>query len=52
VSSLLIQLSKKKLKGKITSPIHVFRNQQQQKISDKAWGWGFTTWEKKIVVSN
>ena len=46
VSSLLIQLSQKKLKGKITSAIHVFLNQQQQKISDKSCGCGFTTWKK------
>ena len=46
VRSLLIQLSQKKLKGKSTSAIHVFLNQQQQKISDKAWGCGFTTWKK------
>ena len=36
----------KKIKGKSTSAIHVFQNQQQQKISDKAWGCGFTTLKK------
>ena len=51
VSSLLIQLSQKKLKGKITSAIHVFLNQQQQQISDKSWGCGFTTRKNGILLS-